>query len=78
LDYQTPAQIAAPCLAKVNTDRKIELIRKRREEKQALDAVRQNVQREQVAAGDILEGKQDKNKGRNLKTQKASIAWYRT
>src|SRR5258706_12024933 len=61
LDKQPAEQIGSDRFAHVDAHWKIKLIRKRGEIERLLDSPRQNVQREQMAAGDVFERKQNED-----------------
>ena len=63
LNQQTLRERRARDLAHVYADGEIKLIRERREEERAGDPGRQNVQRKEMAAGDVFEGVQDEDEG---------------
>src|SRR4051812_20590967 len=57
LNEQAAQKLGARGFSHINADREIELVGKRREIKNSTQRGRKYVQRKQVAAGDVLEGK---------------------
>src|ERR1019366_42744 len=66
LDDQAAPQFRARRLAEINADGEIHLIRKRREKKNLFQHRRQNIERKQMAAGQIFKREQDEDEGGNF------------
>lgn len=71
LDDEAADEVRAGGFAHVNAYGKVELVRERREVESLFETVREDVQREKMAAGDVFEGEEDEDEGGDFKDPKS-------
>src|SRR5258708_2329989 len=70
LDDEAADEVGSGGFAHVNADRKIELVRKGSEEEDLFEALWQNIEWKEMAAGNVFESVKDEDEGRNFENPK--------